>query len=535
MELDEEHVAAPSSSTKPIDIPTPRAVGVISPPRAAASSFGEDDYTEMDMEIDDEYVNLFNQIAPVYGSPTSDPASALSSSSSSGSSSFSFEESEMEMDEDEDEDDDSSEYEWNHNASQPHSAANNASSAPASPKTAPTPPSLTIGSSGTHHIAEDRERLTLLLKELKKAKTLIHSCNMGSKEFETLEFYGDSELEYRVSHLLMNSQPHAPGPVLAAMNSSAVKNATLALVYDLLQAGHLPQGLGGEIAKPGKLPKILKQKGDVIEAITGELRRRGTPECLQALKDLVQFIHDVYVRFVMTNNKKRRHGPSKTVVPQQRSNDIKRRKIAEGQHVATGQLQAETGPEQEPESELPRKNRTKNQMKKDKKKRRLMRKQLRLSSAQNAEEEPTTTTPTTTTEPASSSPPAPAEQSVGGWMLDMINDCDDLIASGTFAESAGGSETMMVKLGWRYTSTSSAASHNRAPDSSVGSQGNKPVSHISNVVAAGDGARTSQSALASGPVPVVPAQAALMNPLQSEPAPAPAATPASTVNQPYKC
>jgi len=119
-------------------------------------------------------------------------------------------------------------------------------------------------------------------------KKVIHNAfKPGTNEFEVLEFYGDSYLYERVSHFLMTTRRFMDPHLMTTVRVACIRNSNLAEVYDLLRLASLcPPSLSTTIHK-----ELIKWKGDVIEAIIGELAEaEENQEANMLLTELLAFI-----------------------------------------------------------------------------------------------------------------------------------------------------------------------------------------------------------------------------------------------------
>eukprot|EP01095_Lingulamoeba_sp_RSL-Kostka_P006510 TRINITY_DN2048_c1_g1_i1.p1 TRINITY_DN2048_c1_g1~~TRINITY_DN2048_c1_g1_i1.p1 ORF type:complete len:247 (-),score=39.00 TRINITY_DN2048_c1_g1_i1:148-888(-) len=134
------------------------------------------------------------------------------------------------------------------------------------------------------------------LKELKNNNVLIECFNpLDNREFERLEFLGDSVLNYEVSLSLFRSYSCYDQHFLTKERAIIVSNNNLRAVFDDLKLEELCIGLIEG-----------KRKADVIEAILGEIREcimssynyRVIPQLEKISKKLIS-----YVKFTSEKNR----------------------------------------------------------------------------------------------------------------------------------------------------------------------------------------------------------------------------------------
>jgi len=116
--------------------------------------------------------------------------------------------------------------------------------------------------------------------------------NLNPNSFEVLEFYGDSVLYERITRMLLQTRRFCSPHILSIMRSFCVQNRTLAAVFDSLSLHRL----SSSPISPSFLTE--KQKGDIVEAIVGELAEYESKNgdsiilnhCKQALDELIGYI-----------------------------------------------------------------------------------------------------------------------------------------------------------------------------------------------------------------------------------------------------
>jgi dsRNA-specific ribonuclease len=149
-------------------------------------------------------------------------------------------------------------------------------------------------------------KYSLTSTDVKENKEIFLNENLNI--FETLEFYGDAVLYERITKNLVMTKKFCTPHMLSTMRSSTVCNKTLSSVYDSLELFKL----SNTSFSPSYLD--VKQKGDIIEAIIGEISLYLNSNnslghlvklCEDALDDFISYINyagDAAYFYTISNN-----------------------------------------------------------------------------------------------------------------------------------------------------------------------------------------------------------------------------------------
>jgi hypothetical protein len=173
----------------------------------------------------------------------------------------------------------------------------------------------------TREFSRSKSQVYFKLERLKKLDILKYSLtstdvkenkeiflNENLNIFETLEFYGDAVLYERITKNLVMTKKFCTPHMLSTMRSSTVCNKTLSSVYDSLELFKL----SNSSFSPSYLD--VKQKGDIIEAIIGEISLYLNSNnslghlvklCEDALDDFISYINyagDAAYFYTISNN-----------------------------------------------------------------------------------------------------------------------------------------------------------------------------------------------------------------------------------------
>lgn len=99
----------------------------------------------------------------------------------------------------------------------------------------------------------------------------LNECKeVGSRSYENLEWIGDSYLGFHVTQTLKNSFPFLSTGLFSKLREFCTKNYCLSIVFDVLDIDNLLKINYPATKKSGR--KRIKQKGDILEAIFGDIK-----------------------------------------------------------------------------------------------------------------------------------------------------------------------------------------------------------------------------------------------------------------------
>eukprot|EP01129_Flabellula_baltica_P017344 TRINITY_DN958_c0_g1_i1.p1 TRINITY_DN958_c0_g1~~TRINITY_DN958_c0_g1_i1.p1 ORF type:complete len:337 (-),score=55.05 TRINITY_DN958_c0_g1_i1:139-1149(-) len=129
-----------------------------------------------------------------------------------------------------------------------------------------------------------RENLFRDLLNVREEGGLCLALNVHESEFEVLEFYGDSVLYETISKFIMETRRFMDPHLMTQLRTSCIKNESLAKVYDILSMESLLP------AKYQGVTKKVKTKGDIVEAVIGELSENGYTELVKKFIAFIAYV-----------------------------------------------------------------------------------------------------------------------------------------------------------------------------------------------------------------------------------------------------